>query len=83
MNVPRNILFATEPLGCQLLALIYTIFLYKKTPCYFYIAFYVSVKNPKHTMSLSLGNNFVSLRVLFSVFTENVSSFRQCFLRND
>jgi len=56
-------------------------FLHKKTPCYFYVVFYVSVQNPKHTVSLSLGNNFVSLRVMFSVFTKNVSSFHQCFLR--
>jgi len=47
-------------------------FLYNKTPCYFHMAFYVSVQNPKHTMSLPVGNNFVSLRVIFSVFTENI-----------
>jgi hypothetical protein len=58
-------------------------FLYNKAPCYFYVAFCVSVQNPKHTMSPSLGNNFVSFRVIFSLFTEYVSSFHQRFLRND
>jgi hypothetical protein len=47
MNVSRDVLLVTEPLECQLLALIYTIFLYNKTPYYFYMAFYVSVQNPK------------------------------------
>jgi hypothetical protein len=58
-------------------------FLYNKIPSYFYMAFYVSAQNPKHTTSLRLGNNFESLSVIFSAFTENVSSFHQCFFRND
>jgi len=42
---------------------------YTEPQCLYKGALYLFLQNPKHTMPLSLGNNFVSLRVIFCVFT--------------